>query len=102
MILSRGELLDSAEQERILAEMESYINCTLSEKTLPTEKVVAAIARLGAEIAAGNYDELLGSLQTDNPQQYKLLAASMLSRENLELKLKTELRGLMPLCTISQ
>lgn len=96
MILYRGELLDSAEQERILAEMEPYINCTLSEKTLPTEKVVAAIDQLGREIAAGNYDELLDSLQTDNPQRYKLLAAAMLSRENLEYKLKTELCGFLP------
>lgn len=101
MILYRGELFDSAEQERILAEMESYINCTLSEKTLPTEKVVAAIDQLGKEIATGNYDELLDALQTDNPQQYKLLAATMLTRENLELKLKTELCGLIPHNTIS-
>lgn len=101
MILYRGELYDSAEQERILAEMEPYINCTLSEKTLPTEKVVAAIDQLGKEIAAGDYDELLNSLQTDNPQRYKLLAAAMLTRENLELKLKTELCGLIPHSTIS-
>ena len=102
MILYRGELFDSAEQDRILAEMEPYINRTLSEKTLPTEKVIAAIDQLGKEIAAGNYDGLLNALQTDNPQQYKLLAAAMLSRENLEFKLKTELCGLLPYSTIDK
>ncbi len=102
MILYRGELFDSAEQERILTEMEPYINCTLSEKTLPTAKVVAAIDQLGKEIAAGNYDGLLDSLQTDNPRRYKMLAATMLSRENLEFKLKTELCGLIPCNTVSQ
>lgn len=101
MILYRGELFDSAEQERILLEMEPYINSTLSEKTLPTEKVVAAIDRLGKEIAAGNYDILMDSLQISNPQQYKQLAATMLCRENLEFKLKTELCDLIPNGTIS-
>lgn len=91
MILYRGRLFDSTEQDRILAEMEPHINRTLSEKTLPAEKVITAIDKLGKEIAAGNYDTLLSSLQPDDPQRYKLLAAAMLSRENLELKLRTEL-----------
>lgn len=93
MILYRGKIFDSAEQDRILAEMEPYINRTLSEKTLPAEKVIDAIARLGKEIAEGTHDTLLATLQADDPRRYKLLAAAMLSRENLELKLKTELYG---------
>ena len=54
MILYRGKRFDSTEQDRILSEMEPYINSTLSQKTLPTEKVIAAIDQLGKELAAGN------------------------------------------------
>lgn len=91
MILYGGIIYDNSEQDRLLAKIEPYINQTLSKKTLRAETVISAIDRLGKEIVSGKYDELINSLQTDNPQQYKLLAAAMLSRENLTFKLKTEL-----------
>lgn len=94
MILYGGDLYDSREQDRLLDDMETYINYTLSKKTLASEKVIAAIDRLGKEIAGGKFDKQLTSLQADNPERYKLLAASLLSRENMEFKMKTELGGI--------
>lgn len=91
MILYRGALYDHAAQDRILTELESHINHTLAEKTLDAETVIAAIDALGKEIASGAHDALLASLSSDEPRRYKLLAAAMLSRENLEWKLQTEL-----------
>lgn len=91
MILYRGKLFDSAEQDHILSEMETYINHTLAEKSLSVETVIAAIDTLGKEIAAGKQDALLAMLPSDNFMRYKLLAATMLSRETLEWKLHTEL-----------
>lgn len=97
MILYKGNLFDSAEQDRILSEMEPYINHTLTEKSLSAETVIAAIDALGKEIAAGKQDALLATLPSDDPMQYKLMAAAMLSRENLEWKLQTELSSTAPL-----
>lgn len=54
MILYKGNLFDSAEQDRILSEMEPYINHTLTKKSLSAETVIAAIDALGREIAAEN------------------------------------------------
>lgn len=96
MILYKGNLFDSAEQDRILSEMEPYINHTLTKKSLSAETVIAAIDALGREIAAGKQDALLATLPSDAPMQYKLLAAAMLSRENLEWKLQTELGSTAP------
>lgn len=96
MILYKGKLFDSAEQDHILSEMESYINHTLTKKSLSAETVIAAIDALGREIAAGKQDALLAMMPSDNFMQYKLLAATMLSRENLEWKLHTELGDTTP------
>lgn len=94
MILYGGTIYDSSEQDNLLDVIEPYINRTLAQKTLPVEKVIAAIDCLGKEIAEGKYDALLASVQPNAPQRYKLLAAQMLSRANLEFKLKMELAGL--------
>lgn len=94
MILYGGTIYDSSEQDKLLDVIEPYINRTLAQKTLPVEKVIAAIDCLGKEVAEGRFDACLESVQTGSPQRYKLLAAQMLSRANLEFKLKTELAGL--------
>lgn len=96
MILFKGKLYENSDQDQILSEMEPYINHTLTEKSLSTETVIAAIDALGKEIASGKHDVLLTSLPVDNPAQYKLFAATMLSCEILELKLQTELDNTTP------
>lgn len=91
MILAQGKLYPSKEQDRILSEMERNINRTFSEPPLKAETVISAVDRLGRDIAVGKYDDIIAALPVDDPQRYKALAAQMLSREYLELKLKTEL-----------
>lgn len=91
MILAQGKLYSSKEQDRILSEMERNINRTLSEPPLKAQTVISAVDSLGRDIGEGKYDDIISNLPVDDPQRYKALAAQMLSREYLELKLKTEL-----------
>ncbi len=91
MILYGGKIYENKEQDRLLTELEPRAARTLAEKTLSTDSVISAIDALGRELAAGKYDDMLLSLQTDDPLRYKALGAALLSRENLEYKIKTEL-----------
>lgn len=95
MIIANGKIYDSGLQDKILSCLEQNINKTLRKKPIDTKKVISAIDRLGKDIGAGKYDSEINALPVDEPQRYKALAAAMLSRENLELKLKTEL-GITP------
>ena len=91
MIIAGGKIYESKLQDRILSVMERKINKTLAGKPLDTQKVITAIDGLGKDIGAGRYDGLIDALPVDDPRRYKLLAAEMLTRENMELKLRTEL-----------
>ena len=91
MILAQGKLYPSKEQDRILSEMERNINRTLSGPPLKIETVISAVDSLGRDIGGGKYDDIIAKLPVDDPQRYKALAAQMLSKEYLELKLRTEL-----------
>ncbi len=91
MIIARGKIYPSEEQDKILDEAEEQINRTLAAKTLPIETVVSAIDRLGRDIERGVFDDRINALPVDNPAHYKAMAVEMLSWEFLEYKLKTEL-----------
>lgn len=91
MIIAGGKIYDSKMQDRILSVMERKINMTLAGKPLAPERVIDAIDRLGKDIGAGKYDSIIDALPVDEPRRYKLLASEMLTRENMELKLRTEL-----------
>lgn len=95
MIIANGKTYPSEEQDRLLAAAERDIAYTLAEKTLSAETVIAAVDRLGREVAAGAFDEAIRALPVDEPMRYRSLAAGMLSREFLEYKLSVEL-GVMP------
>ena len=91
MIISKGKQYDSSMQDVLLEQMAHEINETLAVKTLPQELVVAAISELGAKVARGEFDDLIEKLPVDGKEHYKQLAVTLLSRENLEFKIKTEL-----------
>lgn len=93
MIIARGKIYPSEDQDRILAEAEEQINQTLASETLRTETVISAIDRLGRDIERGLFDDRINALPVDDPAHYKVIAVEMLSREFLEYKLKTELGG---------
>lgn len=91
MILAKGKLFESSEQERILSGLEQEINRTRSEKSLDVETVIRAAEALVARVRAGDFDAAIASLDVEGAQSYKELAIRMLDRENLLYKLRTEL-----------
>lgn len=91
MIIAHGRIYDNSEQERLLAGLEAEIEETRLCKKLCTDTVINAIASLSERIRAGEFDGIINSLEIDGAGRYKEFAISMLSRENLIFKLRTEL-----------
>lgn len=91
MILSKGKLFDSKEQDSILENLEAEINNTRMTKTLSIQKVITAIDRLGKVIADGVFDREISELNVDGIEQYIDTIVMSLKRENIEYKIKTEL-----------
>ncbi len=91
MILSKGKLYDSEEQDIILENLETDINITRMTKALSVAKVITAIAKLGKAIANGEFDNDISKLNIEGIEKYIETAAMTLKRENIEFKVKTEL-----------
>lgn len=91
MILAKGRLYDSKEQEALLSGLETEIDATLAEKSLPMEVVIDAIDSLSKKLENGDFDERLNSLSPEEPQRYKQAAIHMLRREVIEYKVSCEL-----------
>ncbi len=91
MILARGELYDTGAQDQILQGLEAEIDQTRRTQTLPAETVIRAIGRLRDALADGLFDRQLDALELDGVEQYKRMALLLLSRENIEYKLRVEL-----------
>ena len=91
MIIAKGKLYDTKEQDRILSYLEDEINETLAEKSLSPETVINAVDKLCDKVKKGEFDELISSLPIDGAEHYKNIALKLLSRESIEYKLKTEL-----------
>lgn len=91
MILAKGRLYDSGEQDILLAGLEQETAGTLRTKTLSMETVISAIDRLSKKLAKGEFDERLDSFALDEPQRFKQMAIHLLSRENIEYKIACEL-----------
>lgn len=91
MILYKGKVFDSKEQDSLLSSLGNDIIYTISSKKICAEDVISAAEKLRDRILSGEYDKKLSELSLDSPERYLSLAVTMLSRENLENKLKTEL-----------
>ena len=91
MIIAKGTIYDTKQQDDILEHIEDEIIKTLSEKSLHIETVLSAIETLCKKLQDGDFDDIIQSLSIDNADMYKHQAIKMLSRENILFKLKTEL-----------
>ena len=91
MILYDGKTYESSEQNRLLAELKERIPAILSAKALSPEVVIDAVVKLRDDLLDGKFDSLLESLPQDMVDTYKKQAVSLLSKEHLHMKLKTEL-----------
>ena len=91
MILAKGKIYDSKNQDKILGHLEEEITETLSSKSIDTETVISAVEKLCLKLRNGVFDDIVYSLPVDGIEEYKNLAVRMLSKDNIMLKLKTEL-----------
>ena len=91
MILFDGQLYESSEQGRLLAELKEKIPHTLQTKSLDPEIVVEAVDQLRKETLEGKFDDLLTSFPKDIVESYKKQAEVLLSKDYLHLKIRTEL-----------
>lgn len=91
MILYGGKQYPASMQTRLLDRLEERINATLSGERLSPERVIAAIDKLGIMLRSGELDALITHLGLAEYAEKMKDAASLLSRECLEYKLRTEL-----------
>ena len=91
MILAYGNTFPSSEQDKLLAELENKINLTLSNKKLDIQKVIAAVNTLSQKVSSGEYKKLISEIDLENIDSYIDQAIKLLSRKNIEYKIKTEL-----------
>jgi len=91
MILFKGDLYHSKDQEIILNQLEDEINKTRRTKMLNPEKVIVALEKLGQSIAEGEFDALISQLNIEGIEKHIDIILMSLKRENIEYKVKTEL-----------
>lgn len=91
MILYRGELYNTTEQERLLASLEADINQVRREQSITTEDVISALSIMGEKIASGTFDEIIRELSVEGIERYIDMLVLMLDRKTLEYKVEAEL-----------
>lgn len=91
MILAKGKLYASKEQDSVLEHLEDEINKTRMTKMLSLQKVIAAIDKLGQEMAGGAFDDAISQLNVDGIENQIAAIVMSLKRENIEYRVSTEL-----------
>lgn len=89
MILVKGMLRPDGDLPQVLARLERELDATRAEKTLPPERVIAAVERLGQRLRAGEFDGLLAQYLPVGMSREDLFP--LLSRQALEEKVRSEL-----------
>ena len=91
MILFDGKIYESIEQNRLLEELREKIPSILQREPLSPEIIIDAVDQLRTDTLAGKFDDLLADLPQDMVETYKKQAVTLLSREHLRMKVRTEL-----------
>lgn len=91
MILFKGKVYPSSEQDKILEKLEENINSALEESTLDRERVISAADSLARRIEAGEFSGLIDGLDIENKGNYIKTAVDVMRRESMEFRLATEL-----------
>ena len=93
MILYRGEIHDTKEQNKLLDGLEEIITQVLQRPAPTAETVIAACDGLARRVLSGEYDGIIAALGLD--RRFTLAqaaaAANLLRRDSLEFKLNLEL-----------
>ena len=93
MILYRGEIHDTKEQNKLLNGLEEIITQVLQRPAPTAETVIAACDGLARRVLSGEFDGIIAALGLD--KRFTLAqaaaAANLLRRDSLEFKLNLEL-----------
>lgn len=91
MILYKGKLYETKEQERLLARLEQDINDTRIHRKLDISKVINAVDAIGQKLKAGIYHEKIARLGIEGMEEQIRTVIAMTDRENLTYRLEVEL-----------
>jgi len=91
VIIFKGQLYDSKEQDGLLSRLEPEIERTRMTRELSVQKVIDAIDRLGKTVAEGAFEKDIAQLNMDGIERYIDTLLMSIRRENIEYKVKTEL-----------
>lgn len=93
MILYRGKIYPSKEQNRLLERLEGEVTSVLQRPALAAETVIAACDSLARQVLDGAFDTIIAGLGLDRhfTLAQAAAAASLLRRDSLEFKLSLEL-----------
>ena len=93
MIYAKSRLWPDSRQDEILRGLEAYINRVRAGEPLEAERVIRALSSLGDRIAAGKFDRKIAELASgDAALRYKSMAVRRLSRDDIEERLRREMR----------
>lgn len=91
MILAKGRLYESKDQDIILKGLKTEINTTLMTESLSVETVIDAIDGLSKKLENGEFDEIIDAFLPEESRRYKQMAIRLLNRESIEHKVRCEL-----------
>lgn len=91
MILYKGKLYETADQSRLLGQLEKDINDTRVNKRLDISKVIAAVDVIGQKLKSGIYRDKIAALGMEGIEEQIRTIAAMAMRESLEYRLEVEL-----------
>ena len=91
MILFDGKTYESSEQNRLLDDLKERIPSILDREPLKPGVIIDAVDKLRTDVLAGRFDDLLSSLPKDMVDTYLDQAVSLLSKDHLWMKVRTEL-----------
>lgn len=91
MILYKGELYETADQARLLGQLEKDINDTRVNKRMDISKVITAVDVIGQKLKSGVYDDKIAALGMEGMEEQIQTIAAMAARESLEYRLDAEL-----------
>ena len=91
MILYKGKLYETADQAKLLGQLEKDINDTRVNKRLDISKVIAAVDVIGQKLKSGVYDDKIAALGMEGMEEQIQTIAAMAARESLEYRLDVEL-----------
>lgn len=90
MILYKGKIYGTEKTVDLLEKLKNDVDETLLNKSIDTERLIAAVDEISNRISKGAYDKLINEIDVDGLDEYVAAAAQMLHSDNLRLNIKAQ------------